>query len=142
MKIQLLTDERMQIITGRIAVICLSLTQLALLSIILYRRYYLGQNEYQYKDINLVLGLSLFSYFAARLYYGAVLPILSIKKLAYIYLGFVVFLTVVLSIWLGLPTLDNWQNTILPVVLGPAIIVFLYWLMAHLGQKRMEKEIS
>ena len=142
MKIQLLTDERMQIITGRIAVICLSLTQLALLSIILYRRYYLGQNEYQYKDINLVLGLSLFSYFAARLYYGAVLPILSIKKLAYIYLGFVVFLTVVLSLWLGLPTLDNWQNTILPVVLGPAIIVFLYWLMAHLGQKRMEKEIS
>ena len=142
MKERLLPDERMQILTGRIAVICLSLTQLALLGIILYRRYYLGQGEDQYKDINLVLGLSIFSYFAARLYYGAVLPVLSFKKLAYIYLGFVAFLTITLSVWLGLPSLDNWQNTILPVVLGPAILVFIYWLLAHLGKKRMEKEIE
>ncbi|MEJ2749877.1 MAG: hypothetical protein P8183_18505 [Anaerolineae bacterium] len=142
MKQPFVTDERMQLVTGRIAVIFLGLTQTAILGIILYRRYYLGQGEEYYSDIRLVLGFSVFGYIAARLYYGAVLPVLSFKKLVYIYVGFVLFLTVVLSIWFGLPTINNWQNTILPVLLGPAILVSAYWLMAYLGKKRMEKEMS
>ena len=142
MKQPFVTDERMQIVTGRIAVIFLSLTQTAILGIILYRRYFLGQGDEYYNDIRIVLGVSVFGYIAARLYYGAVLPVLSFKKLAAIYVGFVVFLSVVLSIWFGLPTIDDWQNTILPVLLGPAILVSAYWLMAYLGKKRMEKEIS
>lgn len=142
MKQPFVTDERMQIVTGRIAVIFLSLTQTAILGIILYRRYFLGQGDEYYNDIRIVLGVSVFGYIAARLYYGAVLPVLSFKKLAVIYVGFVVFLSVVLSIWFGLPTIDDWQNTILPVLLGPAILVSAYWLMAYLGKKRMEKEIS
>ena len=112
MKQPFVSDERMQIITGRIAVIFLSLTQVAILGIILYRRYFLGQSEEYYSDIRIVLGFSVFGYIAVRLYYGAVLPLLSFKKLVYIYLGFVLFLFVTLSIWLGLPTMDNWQNTI------------------------------
>ena len=137
-----ISDERMQIVTGKIAVIFLALTQTAILGIILYRRYFLGQGEEYYNDIRTVLGVSVFGYIAARLYYGAVLPVLSFKTIASIYVGFVTFLTVVLSIWYGLPTLDNWQNTILPVLLGPAILLFLYWLMAYLGKKRMDKETS
>lgn len=142
MKQPFVTDERMQIITGRIAVIFLSLTQTAILGIILYRRYFLGQGDEYYYDIRIVLGVSVFGYIAARLYYGAVLPVLSFKKLAYIYVGSVLFLSVVLSIWFGLPTVDDWQITILPVLLGPAILISAYWLMAHLGKKRMEKEMS
>jgi len=92
-----------------------------------------------YSDFRLILGLSVFGYIAVRLYYGAVLPILSFRKLFYIYIGFVGFLFAVLSIWLGLPTLDNWTNTILPVLLGPAILLFLYWLFAYLGKKRMDR---
>jgi hypothetical protein len=46
-----------------------------------------------------------------------------------------------LSLWLGLPSLDNWQNTILPVVIGPAILVGAYGMMAFLGKKRLDKEI-
>ncbi|MEN8171627.1 MAG: hypothetical protein ABFS03_01970 [Chloroflexota bacterium] len=136
------SDERMQILTGRIAVIFLGLTQTALLWIILYRRYYLGQNDAYYSDFRWVLGFSVFGYIAARLYFGAVLPLISVKKLIYIYLGFVIFLFIVLSAWYGLPTLDNWQNTILPVVLGPAILLFGYWLMAYLGKQRMDKDIA
>lgn len=142
MKQPFVTDERMQIVTGRIAVIFLSLTQTAILGIILYRRYFLGQGDEYYYDIRIVLGVSVFGYIAARLYYGAVLPVLSFKKLAYIYVGSVLFLSVVLSIWFGLPTIDDWQITILPVLLGPAILVSAYWLMAYLGKKRMEKEMS
>ncbi|MBI9045121.1 MAG: hypothetical protein JEZ06_11590 [Anaerolineaceae bacterium] len=141
MKAPIISDERMQIISGRIAAIFLGLTQTALLGIILYRRYYLGQGDAYYSDIRLVLGVSVFGSIAARLYYGAVLPMLSLKKLLVIYAAFVTFLTIVLSIWLGLPTLDNWQNTILPVLLGPAILLGAYWLVAYLGKKRMDKEI-
>ncbi len=142
MKSTILTDERMQIVTGRIATIFLGLTQTALLGVILFRRYFLGQGEEYYNDIRLILAVSVFGYIAVRLYYGAVFPILSVKKLLIIYIGFVIFLTIVLSIWLGLPTLDNWENTILPVLLGPAILLFGYWLMAFLGNRRMEKQIS
>ena len=92
MKIPFEADERMQIITGRIAVIFLTLTQTALLGIILFRRYVLGQGESYYTDIRIVLGISVFGYIAARLYYGAVLPVLSAKYLLAIYIGFVIFL--------------------------------------------------
>lgn len=142
MKQPFVTDERMQVITGRIAVIFLGLTQVAISGIILYRRYFLGQGDEYYYDIRIVLGVSVFGYIAARLYYGAVLPVLSFRKLAYIYVGSVLFLSVVLSIWFGLPTIDDWQITILPVLLGPAVLVSAYWLMAYLGKKRMEKEMS
>ena len=142
MKQPFVSDERMQTITGRIAVIFLSLTQTAILGIILYRRYFLGQPDEYYSDIRIVLGVSVFGYIAASLYFGAGLPVLSIKKLGYIYAGFVIFLSVILSIWFGLPTVDNWQNTILPVLLGPAILVAAYWLVACLGKKRIEREIS
>jgi len=138
-KFHIVSDERMQVISGRIAWIFLGLTQTAILFAILRRRYFLGQGEEFYSDFRFILGLSVFGYIAARLYYGAVLPILSIRKLLYIYVGFVTFLFVVLSIWFGLPTLDNWTNTILPVLLGPAILLFLYWLFAYLGKKRMDK---
>ena len=142
MKQPFITDERMQIITGRIAVVFLGLTQTALLGIILYRRYFLGQGEAHYADVRTVLLVSVFGYIAARLYYGAVLPVLSFKTLALIYVGFVATLTVILSIWYGPPTLDNWQNTILPVILGPAVLIGFYWLVSYLGKKRLEREIS
>ena len=138
-KFHIVSDERMQVVSGRIAFIFLGLTQTAILFAILRRRYFLGQGEEFYSDFRLILGLSVFGYIAARLYYGAVLPILSFKKLFTIYAGFVTFLFVILSLWFGLPTLDNWTNTILPVLLGPAILLFLYWLFAYLGQKRMDK---
>ena len=141
MKAPFVSDERMQVLSGRIAVIFLTLTQVGILSVILRRRYFLGQGNEYYSDIRIVLALSVFGYIAARLYYGAVLPLLSVGKLLTIYLAFVAFLFVTLSVWFGLPTLDNWQNTILPVVLGPAIMLGGYWLMAYLGKKRLEKEV-
>jgi hypothetical protein len=47
----------------------------------------------------------------------------------------------VLSLVYGLPTLDNWTNTLLPVLLGPAILIGLYAGLAYLGKKRIEHEI-
>jgi len=136
------SDERMQIIAARIAFIVLGLTQTAMLGIILYRRFVLEQSNAQVLDLRILLMVSVFGYIAARLYFGAVLPILSFKKLLIIYICLTIVLAVTLSLWLGMPALDNWQNTILPAVLGPAILVSGYGLIAWLGKKRVEKEIS
>jgi len=129
-------DERTDRLSGYIASIFLGLTQVALLGLILYRRYVLGQPEEAYIDFRMVLMLSVFGYIAARLYFGALVPKFSVRTLLIIYVALVAFLFIVLSAWLGLPTLDNWHNTLLPVVLGPAIIVGGFWLFSLLGKRR------
>jgi hypothetical protein len=53
-------------------------------------------------------------------------------------MSLVVVLFAILSIWLGLPSLSEWQTTILPVLLGPAVLVGLYWLAVKLGEDRLE----
>ncbi len=136
------SDERMIGLTGKLANIALSLTQLALLGAILYRRYVLGQGEENYNDIQVILGLSLSGYIAARLYFGAVLPVMSFKKTLRIYFVSVAVLFIILSFMYGLPSYDEWNNTILPVVLGPAIILGLYWGFAYFGKRRSEKDLG
>ena len=135
------TDERMVRINGNIAIIFLGLTQITLLIAILYRSMVLGQSQEQYGDISFILFLSVFGYIAARLYYGGILPVLTVKTLVLFYIVLTLFLFIILVLWLGLPDLQNWQNTILPVVVGPAILVFGYGLLAYFGKKRIEKEI-
>ena len=39
-------------------------------------------------------------------------------------------------------TVENWTTTLLPVLVGPAILVGLYATVAHVGQKRIERQIS
>ena len=116
--IKFISDERMTILSGRLAAIFLGITQIMLLFSLLYRRYVLGQHEDMYTDIRIILAVSVFGYIGFRLYLGAVLPVFSIKTLLWVYVIFVALLFGILSLWYGLPTLDNWQNTILPVVLG------------------------
>lgn len=117
------SDERMAVVSGRIATVFLVLTQSALLVDILYRRMVLEQPEAKYRDLRWILLGSVFLYLAARLVAGAVLPKLSWEVLISAYIVLVFGLFIVLSLWLGLPDLANWQNTILPVVLGPALLV-------------------
>ena len=135
-------DERTSAASGKIAFIFLSLTQTALLGDILYRRFIAGQPPQAYADIRYILLFSVFGYAAARLYFAAILPLPGIRSLLSVYGGLVIVLFTVLSLWLGLPTLDNWQNTLLPVLLGPALLVGLYWLLAYLGNRRLEKQIE
>jgi hypothetical protein len=135
-------DERTSAISGKIAFIFLVLTQTALLVDILYGRFIAGNPPEAARDIRLILFVSVFGYIAARLYYAVILPVPTMKLLVSIYIGLVLFLLIVLSLWLGLPKPDNWQNTVLPVLLGPAVLLGLYWLLAYLGNRRLDKQID
>lgn len=135
-------DERQERITSRIALFFLFLTQIALGGVILYRRYGLHQSNAEIADLNILLSLSLFGFFAVRLFFSASSPVLRFKTTLVIYAGFVLILSTILTLIYGFPPMNQWYNTLLPVLLGPAILLVLYHLFATLGRKRMEKQMD
>ncbi len=135
-------DERTQLISGRSAMIILGLTQTALGAVLLIRLYVFDQPDSELRDIQWVLAGSIVGYFALRSFLGGIMPVPTPKQALWAYFSMVLFLFVVLSLWFGLPQLSEWKTTFLPVLVGPAIIVGGYWLIASLGKRRIEQEIS
>lgn len=134
-------DERSQQVAGQSATVMLGLTQVALGVVLLVRLYVFDQPDAELRDFQWVLLGSIVGYFALRSFLGGIMPVPTMKQAILAYLGMVVFLFVVLSLWLGLPDLSEWTNNVLPAILGPAIIVGGYWLIAALGKRRVEREI-
>jgi len=134
-------DERSQQVAGQSATVMLGLTQVALGVVLLVRLYVFDQPDAELRDFQWVLLGSIVGYFALRSFLGGIMPVPTMKQAILAYVGMVVFLIVVLSLWLGLPDLSEWTNNVLPAILGPAIIVGGYWLIAALGKRRVEREI-
>ncbi|MCA9931556.1 MAG: hypothetical protein KC419_23885 [Anaerolineales bacterium] len=135
-------DERSQMVAGQSAMIALGLTQTALGVVLLVRLYVLDQPDAELRDIQMVLLGSIVGYFALRSFLGGIMPVPTWKQALLAYVGMFVFLFVVLSLWFGLPQLQDWSTTILPTLVGPAIIVGGYWLIAALGKQRVEQGID
>ncbi|MFN2270859.1 MAG: hypothetical protein ACK2US_08495, partial [Anaerolineae bacterium] len=106
-------DERVAGTAAKIAAIVLPLTQVALLLAVLYRAYVLNQPDSEFNDLRIILALSVFGYIGASLFWGGFFPMLKVRTLLVIYLALVVGLFAVLSLVYGLPTVDNWTNTLL-----------------------------
>jgi len=134
-------DERSQVVAGQSAMIMLGLTQVALGAVLMIRLYVFDQPDAELRDIQWVLLGSIVGYFALRSFLGGIMPVPTMKQAILAYLGMTVFLFAVLSLWLGLPDLSDWTNNVLPAILGPAVIVGGYWLIAALGKRRVEREI-
>ena len=134
-------DERSQVVAGQSAMIMLGLTQVALGVVLMVRLYVFDQPDAELRDIQWVLLGSIVGYFVLRSFLGGIMPVPTMKQAILAYLSMTVFLFVVLSLWLGLPDLSDWTNNVLPAILGPAIIVGGYWLIAALGKRRVEREI-
>ena len=134
-------DERSQQVAGQSATVMLGLTQVALGVVLLVRLYVFDQPDAELRDFQWVLLGSIVGYFALRSFLGGIMPVPTMKQAILAYVGMTVFLFVVLSLWLGLPDLSDWTNNVLPAILGPAIIVGGYWLIAALGKRRVEREI-
>lgn len=135
-------DERTEMVAGRSAMIALGLTQVALGVVLMVRLYVLDQPDAEVRDIQLVLLGSIVGYFGLRSFLGGIMPVPTPKQALAAYVGMFVFLFVVLSLWLGLPSPDEWSTTILPTLVGPAIIVGGYWLVAALGKWRVERSLD
>ncbi|MCP4421676.1 MAG: hypothetical protein GY805_34115 [Chloroflexi bacterium] len=134
-------DERSQQVAGQSAMIMLGLTQTALGVILMIRLYVFDQPDGELRDIQWILLGSIVGYFVLRSLLGGIMPVPTMKQAALAYVGMVVFLFVVLSVWLGLPDLAEWTTNVLPIIAGPAIIVGGYWFIAAVGKRRVEREI-
>lgn len=122
--------------------IVLGLTQVALGVVLMIRLYVFDQPDENLRDIQWVLLGSIVGYFALRSFLGGTMPVPTTKQAALVYASMTLFLFIVLSLWLGLPDLNEWTTNILPVIVGPAIIVGGYWVIAALGRRRVDQEIA
>ena len=135
-------DERTRSNTRYAAAIWLGVTQVLLAGVVFYRLYVLGQPDEQIQDFQMVLFVSIFGYLALQLFLGGVMPIPTWKGALAAYLGLTAAIVAVcLSIY-GWPQPEERANTWLPALLGPALMIGGYALVARLGQWRIERQIE
>ena len=134
-------DERSRQSTAQAAAIWLGVTQVLLAGVIFYRLYVLGQPDEQIRDFQAVLAISLFGFVALQLFLGGILPVLGWKGLLGAYALLAGVITGGCLLIFGWPAPADWANTWLPSLLGPALFVGAYALIARLGQWRIERQI-
>ena len=135
-------DERTRSNTRYAAAIWLGITQVLLAGVMFYRLYVLGQPDEQLRDFQAVLGISIFGHVALQLFLGGVMPAPTWRGalVSYLVLSFAI-VTGCLIIY-GWPQASEWSITWLPALLGPALLVGAYALVARLGQWRIERQIE
>lgn len=135
-------DERTRSNTRYAAAIWLGITQVLLAGVMFYRLYVLGQPDEEIRDFQTVLAISIFGYLALQLFLGGVMPIPTWRGALVAYLiltSFVVAGCLIIYSW---PEPEEWANTWLPALLGPAIMVGIYVLVGRLGKWRIERQIE
>lgn len=135
-------DERMRSNARYSAAIWLGVTHVLLAGVIFYRLYVLGQPDEQLRDFQFVLAVSIFGYIAMQLFMGGVFPVPTPKGAVAGYLVLMGLVTGVNLAIYGFPPASDWANTWLPALLGPAILVGIYYLVAWLGKRRIERQIT
>ena len=133
-------DERTERINGQISFFCLVLTQIALAGVIFYKRYVLGLPQEEYIELDWIVCLSMGGYWVARLYLSGILPVISFKGMLVVYVAFVAIIAIPTAMMHGFPPPERWYEG-LYVVVGPALILGFYALVAYLGKRRLEKYI-
>lgn len=132
-------DERTRGNAGHAAGIVLGITQILLTGVIFYRLYILGQPDSELRDFQAVLAISLIGYIGLQLYLGGLFPVPTPKGALVAYLGLMGLVTGGCLLIYGVPPISDWKSTWLPTLLGPAIIVAVYYLVAWLGRRRLER---
>lgn len=135
-------DERAQSTTRYAAAIWLGVTQVLLAGVVFYRLYVLGQPDEQIRDFQAVLTISIFGYLALQLFLGGVMPLPTWKGAILMYAILAGTITVVCLLIYGWPEAAEWTNTWLPALLGPAILIGAYMLVAYLGHRRIDRQIE
>jgi ABC-type transport system involved in cytochrome c biogenesis permease subunit len=134
-------DERTEHINGLVSFFCLMLTQLALVGVLLYKRYFLGLPPEAYAEIAWIAVLSMAVYWAVRLYLSGILPVISFKKMLVVYIVLVAAIFIPTYFIHGWPVKEHWYEVLYPF-LGVAVILGFYSLVAYLGKRRLEKLVE
>lgn len=137
----LVMDERVERINGLVSFYCLMLTQIALVGVIVYKRYFLGLPQEEYNELSWIALLSMGGYWAARLYFNGVLPVLSLKKMALIYVALVAAISIPAALIAGWPAPERWYEVLYPFI-GVAVALGFYSLVAYLGKRGLEKHLE
>jgi len=134
-------DERTEHINGLVSFFFLMLTQLALVGVMVYKRYILGLPPEAYAEITWIAGLSMAGYWAIRLYLSGILPQFSLKKMLVIYFLLTAAISIPTYFIHGWPAAERWYEVLYPFI-GVAVLLGFYSLVAYLGKRRLEKMIS
>lgn len=134
-------DERTEHINGLVSFSCLMLTQLALVGVMVYKRYFLGLPPEAYAEITWIAGLSMGGYWALRLYLSGILPVISFKKILAIYVVLVAVIFIPTYFIHGWPAADRWYEVLYPFI-GVAAALGFYSLVAYLGKRRLEQMVA
>ena len=135
-------DERVRSSVGRAAAIWLGVTQILLAGVIFYRLYVTGQPDSEIRDFQAVLAISLLGHMALQLFLGGILPVPTKKGLLVAYLVLAGVIAGVCLLMYGVPAASEWKSTWLPALVGPALFVGFYWLLARLGKWRVDRLIQ
>ena len=135
-------DERTRTNTRYAAAIWLGVTQVLFAGVLFYRLYVLAQPDEELRDFQLVLAISIFGYIGLQLLLGGVMPTLTMRGALVAYLALCVMITTGCLLVYGWPAADEWASTWLPALLGPALFVGAYSIVARIGHWWVERRIG
>jgi hypothetical protein len=135
-------DERTRSNTRYAAAIWLGVTQVLLAAVIFFRLYVLGQADEEIRDFQAVLAISIFGYLALQLWLGGVMPVPTWRGMVVSYTALAAVIVAGCLAFYGWPEPAAWTSTWLPALLGPAIFVAAYALVARAGLWRIERQIG
>lgn len=130
-------DERTEHVNGLASFLCLMLTQIALVAVVVYKRYFLGLPQEAYAEIAWIAGLSMGGYWAIRLYLSGILPVISFKRMLAIYIALVSAIFIPTYLIHGWPAADRWYEVLYPFI-GAAVVLGFYSIVSYLGKRRIE----
>ena len=135
-------DERVRSTVGKWSTAWLGVTQLMVFGVLFFRLYLLGQPDGELTDFRIVLAISVFGSLGLHLYLGGLLPVPTWKGAVVVYVALFGAVAALSLGILGIPRPDEWARTWLPGFTGPALAVGAYWLVAWLGERRIERMIG
>ena len=141
-------DERNKQIAYKVIAIMYFLTFFAIVGILLYREFVLGQEISDFEDIAIIMTINSLFLISALLYFGA-LPIrrLKVKSILLIYVVFVVFGSLFTYAKYNIfqsPGLSYKQlfDKFIIVVTITGLIMGFWILLSILGKKRLDKKLE
>jgi peptidoglycan/LPS O-acetylase OafA/YrhL len=114
------------------------LTQIALVGVIVYKRYYLGLPPETYAEVSWIAWLSMGGYWTIRLYLSGILPVIPVRTMLVIYFLLVAAIFIPTYFIHGWPDAGRWYEVLYPFI-GVAVVLGFYSLVAYLGKRRIEQ---